>query len=333
MKKVTMQDIADRLGLTKVSVSKALNGQSGVSRETRAKILETAKQMGYLGKDGNSAERSQRFAMIVPKRFFLETEGFYTEIYYYLNKFCLRDGHQLYSIVLTAEEEADGILPQTLERMPMDGVFLMGEMHDRYIKMLGERKMQIVAVDFYKKELQTDCVLIDNFFLGYSAAQYLLEKGHRKIGFVGNIYQTDSIMDRYFGYCKALMLAGIPLREDWRLVNNNEDNFYSMDIALPQELPTAFVCHCDMAGYYLIESLHRAGKRVPEDVSIISFDNTALSERTTPRLTSFDVNRREIAETAYRCMLEKRPNETAGRRRFISNSLAERDSVREMEFE
>jgi LacI family transcriptional regulator len=328
MKKVTMQDIADRLGLTKVSVSKALNGQPGISAETRARIVETAARLGYQAKPCAGAHVERRFAMIVPKRFFLETDGFYTEIFYYLNKFCLRDGHQITPIVLNLEEEESCVLPSPLRDAVFDGVFLMGELHDKYLSMLAAHSLNTVAVDFYKKELRTDYILTDNFFLGYSAAQYLIERGHQSIGFVGNIHQTASIADRYFGYLKALILAGLPVREDWRLINNDEDNLYLMDVLLPQELPTAFVCHCDMAGYYMIEALRRAGKRVPEDVSLIAFDNTKLSKLTNPPLTTFDINRKAIAECAYRSLKDKcdGKRESEGRR-YVGNSLMERDSV------
>ena len=123
MKKVTMQDIADRLGITKVSVSKALNGQPGISAQTRARILEAAVQMGYAGK-ARETDRPKRFAMLVAKRFFLETDGFYTEIAYHLNEFSLRDGHQIYTVVLSAEAEEALELPDVLQDPLFDGIFL-----------------------------------------------------------------------------------------------------------------------------------------------------------------------------------------------------------------
>ena len=92
-------------------------------------------------------------------------------------------------------------------------------------------------------------------------------------------------------------------------------------------MPTAFVCHCDMAAYYLMESLRRAGLRVPQDVSLISFDNTALSARTQPPLTSFDINRNDIARRAYQCMLERCVQDGGKRRLFVNNRLIERQSV------
>lgn len=327
MKKVTMQDIADRLGITKVSVSKALNGQPGVSAQTRERIIETAAQMGYTVKSKENGQ-PKRFAMLVARRFFLETDGFYTEISYYLNEFSLRDGHQIYSIVLSAEEEEGLQLPALLRDTLFDGVFLLGELNDDYIRMLAARRINAVAVDFDNEALHTDCVLTDNFYLGYSATRYLIEHGHRSIGFVGNVYQTNSITDRYFGYLKALALENIPARDDWHLINNDTYNMYMMDVMLPEQVPTAFVCHCDMAAFYMIEALRRAGLRVPEDVSLISFDNTALSRRTHPQLTTYDISRNDIARQAYQCMLERCAQKGGERRLIVNNRLIERQSVR-----
>ena len=329
MKKVTMQDIADRLGLTKVSVSKALNGQPDISAETRARIIETAIEMGYQIKQHEAKKtQAKNFAMIVPKRFFLETDGFYTELFYYLNRFCMQDGHQLYSIVLNAKEESELVLPDKLRETLFDGVFLMGELHEDYLRMLAAHSLNMVAIDFYRKGLRSDYVLTDNYYLGYSAAQYLLDKGHTRIGFVGDVYQTNSIMDRYLGYVKALMLAGIQPRTDWHLVNNDELGVYRVDVALPRELPTAFVCHCDMAGQYMIQTLRSRGLRVPDEVSLICFDNTHLSERTVPPLTTYHIDRKEFAERAYRCMLDQCKEARAEEKRiFISGSLIERESV------
>ena len=326
MKKVTMQDIADSLGLTKVSVSKALSGQPGVSEKTRKRILETAAQMGYAGKH-KALPVHKRFAVLVAKRFFLETDAFYTEIAYHLNEFCLQDGHQLYTIVLSEEKEDALELPVVLREHLFDGVFLLGELSDAYVRMFAKQSLHAVAVDFDHEALNTDCILTDNFHLGFAAAQYLIRAGHRKIGFVGNIFQTNSIMDRYFGYIKALTLENLPIRSDWRLINNDPYNMYLMDVMLPEEMPTAFVCHCDMAAYYMIETLQRAGMQVSQQVSLISFDNTALSQRTTPQLTSFDINRRDIASQAYRCMLNLDAVSSRKRRLFVSNELVERESV------
>ena len=97
--KVTMQMIADKLGVTKVSVSKALNNQPGISDKLRTEINKAALELGY-NKHMIHKRASNNFAFVVPKRFFLENENFYTTIYYYLNKQCQKTGQILSNIVV-----------------------------------------------------------------------------------------------------------------------------------------------------------------------------------------------------------------------------------------
>jgi len=315
-----MQNIADKLGTTKVSVSKALGGQPGVSDALRKKIVDTASEMGYaLPK----TDEKKSFLFVVAKRFFLETEAFYNETFYYLNKICIERGCQLTPVVLNQRSEANPTWP--IHPDSFDGIFLAGELSDPYIKMLREHPVPTVAVDFYKPYLNVDYVLIDNFYLGYYATVYLIDKGHTDIGFVGNINQTSSINDRYFGYLKALQNNNLQHQSKWVFPNNDPvTGLYEIDINFPEPLPTAMVCHCDMAAYFLTNSLKKIGKTVPQDISLISFDNTELSVASD--LTSMDINRREIAETAFYAM---EAMENVSRRYYVAAQLIERNSVKE----
>lgn len=328
MKKVTMQDIADELGISKVTVSKALNDQLGVSEVIRERVRETADRMGYILKSTLKSHEKKHFVFIVPKRYFLETDKFYNVIHYYLNKICMSNEHQLTSIVLNSKEEANSIFPCKIEPDAIDGFFLAGETKDDYLRMISQMGIPMVGIDFYKTFLDMDYILTDNYYMGFLAANYLIERGHSKIGFLGNINQTSSINDRYFGYLKAMNQNGLPVRQDW-VISNNDPNtgVYSMEVSLPDELPTAFVCHCDMAAYFMMNSLSLIGKHVPEDVSLISFDNTDLCQTITPSLTSFDINCKEIAEQAFKAMLNSLSGKKRQQRNCISATLVERESV------
>lgn len=325
-KKVTMQDIADALGITKVSVSKALNGRPGLSDARRQQILLMAKKMEYGAED---AKAGYHLAFVCPKRFFLEDDTFYTTIYYYINKQCLEQNHTVACFVLGSEDEMALRLPDKLQTERFDGIFIAGEFRHDYLKLLLPLKGAKTFVDFYLPELSIDCIISDNFHLGQSVTDYLIRKGHTKIGFVGDIRATSSICDRYFGYQKALKLAGLSGDDAWHIINN--DSFsgqYSLKFDLPSDLPTAFVCHCDKAAFTLMQRLDMAGIKVPQEVSIISFDNTALCELTRPRLTSVDFDRRQIARLSMQSMIARirEPERPVGYL-YGKGNLIERDSV------
>ncbi|MGB4658119.1 MAG: LacI family DNA-binding transcriptional regulator [Mobilitalea sp.] len=331
-KKITMQAIADQLDVSKVTVYKALNNQKYVSEELRERIVNTANKMGYVAPIKISQSRTNRLAFITPKRFFLKDESFYTTIFYHLNNACLNDEILLTLFVVNNIEEENCTLPNTLSQGNFDGVFIAGEMKDDYIKCIGNLSLPILLIDFYKPNFNYDCVIADNFFNGFSATNYLIERGHTEIGFVGSLKQTTSISDRFFGYQKALVNHGLTFNPDWHLINYNPvTGIYDLDTPLPGNLPTAFVCHCDKAAYFIIQRLNMENIKVPKDISIISFDNTDLAASSSPALTTIDISTKDIAKKSYAQLQARIEDNTIPKQRiYIPCNIIERDSTKSL---
>jgi LacI family transcriptional regulator len=328
--KVSMQTIADYLNISKVTVYKALNNQQYVSEELREKIIQTAKDLGYIKTAKKNLVLNNNIAFIVPKRFFLESDCFYNTIFYYLNNISHKEGIVLTPYIINSKDESNCVIPNASSLNKCDGIFIAGEMSDKYINCIGELGLPMLLIDFYKPELNYDCVTADNFFNGYAATNYLIEKGHTEIGFVGIPTQTTSISDRFYGYQKALSSHKLEYHPAWHLTNNDGvTGIYSLDTPLPDTLPTAFVCHCDRAAYFLIQRLNMENIKVPEDLSVISFDNTNLAENSIPRLTSIDISTKLIAEQSYSQLRNRIENTGLPKQRFyIPCKIVERDSVR-----
>jgi LacI family transcriptional regulator len=324
-----MQTIADYLNISKVTVYKALNNQQYVSGELKEKILQTAEELGYYKVSGKNAALNNILAFVVPKRFFLENEGFYTSIFYYLNNFCHNDGLTLILYVINSSDESSCTLPATLNSTSCDGIFIVGEMTDEYIHSIGGLRLPILLIDFYKPSFDYDCIIADNFFNGFTVTNYLIEKGHIEIGFVGNPSQTSSISDRFYGYQKALASHGLHYNPDWHLVNNNlTTGVYTLDTPLPAKLPTAFVCHCDRAAYFLIQRINMEGLKVPTDISVVSFDNTTLAENSNPPLTTVDISTKIIARNSYNQLRNRiKDNSLSKQRIYIPCNIIVRSSV------
>lgn len=328
-KKVSMQSIADQLGVSKVTVYKALTGKPYVSDELQTRIIQTADLLGYKKPVPKNRELKNRLAFIVPKRFFLEDESFYTTIFYYLNNASQRDEITLTLYVIGRSDENALVLPSGLKAEDFDGMFIAGEMIDDYVHKLSSLKLPMLLIDFYKLDFDFDCVITDNFFNGYTATNYLIARGHKSIGFLGNPNQTSSISDRFFGYRKALAKYNLVYEPSWHLVNNDpETGIYSLNTALPDRLPTAYVCHCDRAAYFLMQRLDMAGIKVPEDISIISFDNTKLAMNSTPPLTTINIDTKEIARRSYKQLCDRIANPNMQKQKlYIACDIIERDSV------
>ena len=324
--KTTMQDIADHLDISKVSVFKALNGRDGVSDKLRRSIISTAQEMGY-DRIPTEMVQQQRFAFVVSKYFFLETDAFYSEMYYRFSYQCLEMGATASLIIVSNGDEENLRLPVQLQMEEFNGIAVAGEMSDAFLRLLEKPGRPLILMDFESYAVRGHSILTDNYHWGSLITQNLVDMGHKKIGFVGQPGSTKSITDRYFGYRRTLLNNSLPFQEEWVLVNNdNATGLYTSATQLPKDMPTAFVCHCDMAAHYLLGTLSEQGYRCPEDVSIISFDNTRLAESCCPPLTSVDINPRAFVRLALDLLTNEGLRST-NTRFYLTSSLVERQSA------
>lgn len=303
-KNVRMADIAQKLGISVVSVSKGLSGKEGVSSEMRAKILATARELGYKMPDrAQAAVRSINIGILVADRHFDES-AFYSSLYRAVLDHCAPLHYTCMLEVVPIESERSCIMPTLLVNHKVDALIFMGELKGDYLNAALQYGLPFVLLDFYDDSIAGDSVLSDNTSGGYRMTEHLLSTGRRRIGFVGSVRATSSIMDRYLGYCRALLAAGIEPRADWRLEDRDEDGEY-IQLELPAEMPEAFVCNCDEVAYNLVEKLHRAGYRVPEDVAVCGYDDYQFSTLCRPQLTSYRVDVNGMAAAAVEQLRRK----------------------------
>jgi LacI family transcriptional regulator len=324
--------IADKVGTSKVSVSKALNNQPGVGEALKRSILEVSKELGYFnGKVKKPVESIKKTGFLVSKRFFLESENFYTKIYYYLNKECAQKGINLFLYVISSTDEKDLVFPFSFLQDIPNALFIAGEIDEAYIHSIINFNIPVIAIDSYKLHTAMDCIVTDNFYSSYTATIHLIDNGHRNIGFVGNPNFTSGVADRFYGYMKALSQNGLEYHKEWHIINNDPFGIYNVEYSLPETLPTAFLCHCDMAAYQLMLKLQINGISIPDQISLVSFDNTDLSRNCKPQLTTIDINKREIAHKALQQLFWRNVNPSAEPQRILLNThLIERSSVRKI---
>ena len=146
---------------------------------------------------------------------------------------------------------------------------------------------------------------------------------------MGRVPSTNSILDRYLGLKKALIEQGLPYKDTLVLEDRNELG-EMIEVLLPKELPSAFLCNNDHSAYLLIKKLIKQGYKVPEDISIIGFDDVIYSKISSPQITTMKVSRKYMAEQAVNLMLRRIHNKKA---KLINMTLeclmVERDSVKE----
>lgn len=330
-KKVTMQDIADALQVSVVTVSNALSNKEGVGKELRYKIRETAIAMGYpYHPDGKPRKKKISYtAGVIMAECFCSDNAFYSLLY---EKLLLEFEKVNYSCILEVishEDEIRGVLPHMILENKVDGIVVLGQIRRSYIDMLVIEDVPYIFLDFYDEHYSVDSIVSDSVCGSYLLTNHLIENGYRKIGYIGNLKATSSILDRYLGYYKALFQSGIKPRQDWIISDRDQDGNFVLPLTLPKELPEAFVCNCDAIAFFLMEQLKEAGYRIPEDIAIVGYDDSAFAQMCSPQLTTFRINQEMMVEAAVDVFIKRlRYENYYGGRTVVGGRVVIRDSVR-----
>lgn len=330
-KTVKMADIAAKLGVSTVTVSKALSGQKGVSDEVRGQIIRLAEELGYQRPAGKEEKkRSFNIGVIVSASYIEKYATFYWELYQELNTASVERNCFVMLEILTVSDEKAMIPPKLLKENKIDGLIILGGLKPNYLKMIRDHyATPTVYMDFYDSEIKEDSVISNSFYGTYHLTNYLYEKGHTKIAFVGTILATNSITDRYLGYTKAVIEHHGQVRADWLILDRDQERNNFDTFELPADMPTAFVCNCDMTASRLIKTLRAAGYRVPKDISVVGFDDYLFPGLCDIPLTTYAVNMEGMADSGIRLLIKKmNGKETSQGMHMVEGHFIERSSVK-----
>lgn len=298
--KVRMADIAEKLGVSVVTVSKALSGKEGVGDTMRAKIIELARQMEYVPlrtkPEARNLPRTDNIGIIMADHFF-DIGSFYSGLYRQVVKCCNERGYSALLELVSSEAEQSCTLPAIIQGKKVDGIIFMGEISRDYMRAVISSDLPYLLLDFYDDDMDADSITSDNVAGAYRLTTHLMQSGRTRIGFVGTKSATSSIMDRFLGYAKVLLRADIPINKDW-ILDDRDENGSLIPIQLPKDMPQAFVCSYDEVAYNLIALLKQQGYRVPEDVAVVGYDDTHLAQVCSPRLTTHRVNTEGMGKIA-----------------------------------
>ncbi|WP_018133117.1 LacI family DNA-binding transcriptional regulator [Effusibacillus pohliae] len=300
-KRVTMQDIADALNLSKNSVSQALSGQPGVSEDTRRKVMETANRLGYRYNPGGrnrAAGRSRNIGLIASEFVFSE-HIFFGAINLSIEKEVKARGYSLLIHAVDKQSEERQEFAPFVQENKVDGLLILSHLHPDYIQQIIQLGVPTVLIDHHHPSIKADCILTNNRFGAYEAVRHLVELGHREIGFIGNIKTSPSYQERLEGYRLAMADYGLLIREDFLFLDSvDTEEAIARFIESKPVGPSAWFCVNDTLGFLLNSCLTKLGKRVPQDVSICGFDNHLLSELASPPLTTIHIDKEYFGKRA-----------------------------------
>ncbi len=322
----TMKDIADELNITVMSVSKALSGKEGVSSELRARIISKAEELGY--KKGSQAKetKSKNIGILVAERSLNANATFMSIQQSLITQLSKLDYYGLTEII---PEETEHLLlePKLLKDKKIDGFIILGQMKKEYLDFLKASSLPKVLMTFEFADETDGGIVCDNIYFGYTLTQYLYDKGYKKIGFVGNPLFDATVMDRYLGYHKAVLLNNLKSNPDYIIEDVSRDG-EEQGLFIPEDVPDAFICNDCRVAYKLIHQLEGMEFDVPEDIAVAAFDDGIYADFGIPKLTTFSVDYDEMARMAAESILSKiqDPSISLGKK-IILGKVIERESV------
>ena len=343
--KVTMSDIARESGVSLSTVSLVLNGKPGIPGETRTKVLEAAHSLGYETRPPSTVPsrptQIRTIGMLVKR-----AQGdsappssniFFSHVIAGIEAGCRQEKIMLLYSTLPVDDNNNSLeIPALIQDKQADGLLLVGNYVDeRLHNALQQRKIPVVLVEAYCSAGEYDAVLLDNFEGAYSAVKYLIEKGHRHIAFLGS-YPDLKISFRYRrqGYVEALKDHGINNTYYGDCAHNDREAIIATTTHMVNENPqitAIFGCN-DEVSVIAIHGILSTGKRVPQDISIIGFDNNSNAENAIPPLTTVNVDKVSMGRLAVQLMINRAENPEQG---FVTmrlhTHLVERQSVRCLE--
>lgn len=337
-KKISMQDIADKLGLSKNTISLALRGMPGISDQTRKLIFDTVKEYGYEYKkkpSDFSKAASGNICLILSKST-MKSADFFSYIQFGIENEAKINNLNVF-LYCYDEGDDDFETPICIKEGMISGIITLGRISEKNINSIISFGLPVVMVDHYFDRINTDCVLTDNITGGFLATMHLIRCGHTEIGFSGNINASVSFYDRYLGYLKALKTYSLRTENTNMLIEKSMDAIISNgiheavnELSSISKMPTAFFCCNDVEAIALYKAFSAMGLSIPGDISIIGFDDTEAAVNVTPELTTMHVEKDWMGRKAVRKLLSKMETDTVAEKLLISSYLIERNSVRKL---
>lgn len=333
---MTLKEIAELAGVSVATVSNVINGNiNKVSRETREKVERIIAENDYhpnAAARSLSTQKSSIIILVLPhigKYFTFNSNPYYGELVAEIEKFTRERN---YWLMVRCVDDCREIMSM-ISSWNADGAIFVGVSTDEISEIRSNLRCPVVFIDSYCNEEDTVCVSINDYRGGYMSAIHLLNNGHRKIAFAGpKIGEEGVIRERFNGFRDACEERGVTIRdEDIFEVEAIESNsiYAGQDIAFSPNKYTAVSVMSDVSACGIITGLARAGVRVPEDISVVGFDNLTISKLMVPRLTTISQNIEWKARRAGDLLFEMiDTGESLTVCELLNTELEDRDTVK-----
>ncbi len=340
MKRIGIKDVAKEAGVSIATVSYVINNKGGqsLSEETKERVWKAVNKLNYvpnLSARILANNKSNLIGVVIPQtetdKEFMFANPFYAEFLSSLELTARKRGYH----VLISGANADENYIEVAKKRNLDGIVILGVYPKDTLADIQNSGIPTVIIDSYIKSYHFNTVGTDDCYAGYTATKYLLEKGHKKIAIVtGSTLEKGVNQERVRGYQDALSEYEIPVEKRY-ICTGTVDFEYGEEVAeniakMKDEI-TAVFCTADIMALGLLKGLTKFAIRVPEDISIMGFDNTFISKISTPALTTVNQNISIKGERAAKMIIGLLEEQLKGKQDYIVPiEIVERESVREV---
>jgi LacI family transcriptional regulator len=300
---VTMNEIAKQLKVSIATVSRALSGNpDAVSEETRKAIFDFVEKHGYLKRKSVGTT----IAFVIDKYSFDLSSQFYARIISGIEEELIQ--HKYYFQFNSVNKESFDLARINLDFSSLAGVIMVGVYHDDFVLKLRHLQVPMVLIDYYIPTEDIPSVLIDNTDGILKACKHLAHLGHRRVAFLSGDAVETSAHERLLGF--QLAVATFGLDRDPALVVENcksriDEGFRAMAGLLKKgNRPTAVLAYNDLIAVGAMDAIKHAGLNVPEDLSVVGFDDIHLAAEVNPPLTTINVPKKVMGTIAARRLVD-----------------------------
>lgn len=331
--KPTIRMIAHLAQVSPTTVSLALRGMPGIPAETRERVLAAAQRLNYIYTPRGQPTPTdiQQVAFVMPD--FgdrpVTANPFYGQVLSGANQACADMG---VGITFTLMPVDCDTIPALLSSQPIAGVLLVGPYQRSAIECMARLDRPLVLIDNLSMGMPYDSAMADDVGGGFLATRYLIEHGHQSIAVIGSYFDRITFRERYRGYamaCSEFEISPIsPISCVWDRASIRAELFDLLD--RHPDL-TAIFCVNDEFAVFVMEVLRNLGRQVPDDISVIGFDNGAIAHMAHPPLTTVNNHPRELGRIGIQQLLARIRGDTSPHQHIaVGTDLIIRESTRSL---
>ncbi len=326
----TIKDVAQVSGYSVCTVSKALSGKGYIKESTREKILKVVDEIGYTPNHlavSLKTGRTKALALIVPD----VTNVYFPRLEKYVDRYAGEYGYMTFLCNTGNSLEREKSFIRTLSEGRVDGVLITPcSPEHKHIQELEHIGIPYIYLNRNFADDQEHSLPLHNEKGAYECVKYLIDRGFQRIGGIFQSFSNISFRERYDGMKRAMTEAGLELDESLCLFNKDDlDNVHKdiLEILKRKDRPEAFFAGNDMLALSVYQAAWECGLRIPDDLSVVGYDNSYMSDKMAPKLTSYYSPARECAEVAIRNMMATLDGRTPGEMSVPDGWLVEKESV------